>query len=451
MFELDAPGRSTHLGLSRRSFLKAGVIGLGGLACPSLARPANEERAPSASTNARSPKAVIQIFLSGGPSQHDTFDPKPDAPVEYRGPFQSISTRLPGVRITELFPRVAGLMDRMSILRSVHHADGSHHHSYHWMLTGYYPQNLQFYVNQRPAIGSVVARFRGPNRAGMPAYVGIPRASGYGNAAYLGVGYNPFAVSDPNSPRFAVPDLQLPEGVTHERLAERRTLQRSFDRMRRDFDANGVAAGMDTFNQAALDLVAGPVARRALDLTREDSRLRDAYGRTRLGQSCLMARRLVEAGVTYVMIEDYEFMEWDLHGAPSATTVEAGTRLKGPHLDWALASLIADLELRGLLDQVLVVVAGEFGRTPLINPAGGRDHWGNVFSVLLAGGGLRHGQVIGSSTARGEQPRDRPLRPDDVLATTYHVLGIDARQTVPDQTGRPREILSQPEPIRELV
>ncbi len=446
MLSFTAPCRSPHIGLSRRSFLRAGVLGAGGIALATRA-----EFCAHAVESVTPRTAVIQIFLSGGPSQHDTFDPKPDAPVEYRGPFQSIPTRLPGVRITELFPRVAGLMDKLTILRSVHHGDGSHHHSCHWMLTGYYPQNLQFNVNQRPALGCVTARFRGPNRPGLPAYVAMPRPSTYGNAAYLGVGYNPFPVDDPNLPTFAINDLQLPRGVMHEHLAERRALQQTFDRMRRDFDTSGIAAGMDSFNQAAFDLVSSPAARHAFDLSRESPRLRDAYGRTRLGQSCLMARRLVEAGVTYVLIEDYEFMEWDLHGAPSATTVEAGTKLKGPHLDCALSSLVSDLHDRGMIDQVLIVVMGEFGRTPRVNPAGGRDHWGNVFSVLLAGVGLRHGQVIGSSTARGENPRERPLRPDHILATTYHVLGIDPRQTVLDQTGRPRELLADPEPIRELL
>jgi hypothetical protein len=438
MLEITSSGRT----LARRSFLKAGVLGslLPGWLGPKV-------RADGAVTPRT---AVIHILLSGGPSQHDTFDPKPDAPAEFRGPFQSIATRLPGVRVSELFPRIAQRMDKFSILRSLHHGDGSHHHSSHWMLTGYYPQNLQFYVNQRPAIGCVAARFRGANCSGLPAYVAMPRPSGYGNAAYLGVANNPFAVDDPNAPAFAVPNLQLTKGLTREALADRRSLQKSFDGMRRDLELRGVGASMDAFSQAALDLVSGPAARSAFDLSREDSRLRDSYGRTRLGQSCLMARRLVEAGVTYVMIEDYEFMEWDLHGSPSATTVEAGTKLKGPHLDRALSSLVDDLDARDMLDRVLVLVHGEFGRTPQVNAAGGRDHWGDVFSALLAGGGLRHGQVVGSSTARGESPKDRPLRPAHLLATAYRTLGIDPRLTVSDETGRPRELLSDPEPISEL-
>jgi uncharacterized protein (DUF1501 family) len=202
---------------------------------------------------------------------------------------------------------------------------------------------------------------------------------------------------------------------------------------------------------AAFDMLAGPAVRQAFDIAAEDPRRRDRYGRTRLGQSCLLARRLVEAGVTFVNINDFEFMEWDLHGLGAGQTVDAGTRIKGPHLDQALASLVSDLDERGLLDRVLVQVFGEFGGTPMINPAGGRDHWGNVFCVLLAGGGLRHGQVIGSSDAQGGVPHDRPLRPEDVLATTYHVLGIDPQLAPLDYAGRPIPLLPAAAPIRELI
>jgi hypothetical protein len=351
-----------------------------------------------------------------------------------------------------MFPQVANLLDRFSLLRSVHHNDGSHHHSYHWMLTGYYPANLQFSVNERPSTGSLVARFRGANRPGLPPYVTIPGSPGYGNAGYLGVSYNPFAVEDPNRSDFQVRNLQLLPGLNERTLADRQALLRTFDTMRRDFDTRGSAAGMDTFARDAFDLVTGPSARTAFDLNRETTRLRDRYGRNRLGQCCLLARRLVEAGVTFVTIEDYEFTEWDLHGGPGGgMPVKEGTDIKAPNLDRALSTLILDLEERGLLDRVLILVTGEFGRTPLVNPHGGRDHWGNVFSVLMAGGGLRHGQVIGSSTQRGERPRDRPLRPEDVLATMYHVLGIDPNLTVNDRTGRPIPLLPGGAAIREML
>ena len=428
----------------RRAFLRAGTLGLGGLTLADALR-------LRAAESARRDAAAILIFLSGGPSQTDTFDPKPDAPEEFRGPFRSIPTALIGVRVGELFPRIARLLDRMTVVRSLHHGDGSHHHSYHWVLTGAYPRNLHFYVNQRPAVGAVVARFRGPNRPGLPPYVTIPRAASYGGPAYLGPGYGPFPAGDPNSPAFVVPNLKMPSGVDPARLANRKALLGAFDRMRHDLDTHGTAEGMDTFTRSAFELVLGPAARVAFDLGREDDRLRDRYGRTRVGQSCLLARRLVEAGVTFVMVEDYEHTEWDLHGTNGGPGVKAGTEIKGPHLDRAVSALVEDLEARGLLGRTLVVAVGEFGRTPRVNPNGGRDHWGRVFSALLAGGGLRHGQVIGASTAKAETPKERPLNPGDLLATVYHALGIDPQATANDPTGRPIPLVSDGEPICELV
>ncbi len=242
----------------RRSFLKVASLGLGGLTLPDVLRAG--AAAPARKT------AVIFLVLSGGPAQLDTFDPKPDAPEEFRGPFASIPTALPGVRVTELFPRVARLLDRMTILRSVHHTTGSHHHGYHWMMTGHHPENLQFSVNQRPAAGAVAARFRGPNRAGMPAYVGMPRETGYGGPAYLGVGYGSFAVPDPNAADFRVPNLATPAGVGAAQLTDRKELLRSFDVMRRDLDARGTAAALDGFQREAFDLVLGAAAREAFDL-----------------------------------------------------------------------------------------------------------------------------------------------------------------------------------------
>jgi hypothetical protein len=433
----------------RRTFLKVASLGLGGLTLPAVLR-SRAARPPAA----RHPDtAVILVFLSGGPAQLDTFDPKPDAPAEVRGPFASIPTVVPGVRVTELFPRIARLMDRMSILRSLHHTTGSHHHGYHWMMTGTHPDNLRFGVNDRPAMGAVAARYRGANQPGVPAYVGMPRATGYGGPAYLGLGYGPFEVPDANDPKFQVPNLKLAAGVDAGTLGGRRELLRSFDGMRRGLDTHGIATALDGFQREAYDLVLGPAARAAFDLGKEDMRLRDRYGRTRIGQCCLMARRLVEAGVTFVAYEDYETCEWDLHG-PSGNDpygVSKGTPLKGGHLDRALSTLVEDLGARGLLDRTLVVAVGEFGRTPKVNGGGGRDHYPSVFSALLAGGGLSHGRVVGASTAKADAPRERPLSPGDLLATIYRVLDIDPKASPSDATGRPIPLLSEGTAIRELI
>jgi hypothetical protein len=319
------------------------------------------------------------------------------------------------------------------------------------MMTGTHPDNLQFGVNHRPAMGAVAARYRGANRRGMPAYVGMPRATGYGGPAYLGPGYGPFEVPDPNDPKSRVPNLKLAAGTDPGTLAARKDLLRSFDGMRRDLDTHGTATALDGFQREAFDLVLGSAARDAFDLGKEDVRLRDRYGRTRIGQCCLVARRLVEAGVTFVAYEDFETCEWDLHGPSGndAYGVRKGTPLKGGHLDRALSALVEDLGDRGLLDRTLVVAVGEFGRTPKVNGGGGRDHY--VFSALLAGGGLNHGRVIGASTAKAEYPRERPLSPGDLLATIYHVLGINPETSPPDASGRPIPLLGDGTAIRELI
>ena len=429
-------------GICRREFLRVGSLAVGGVTLADVLR----KRAVA--SNAHQDTAVIQIFLCGGPSQHDTFDPKPLAPAECR-PFDSIETALPGVRVTEFFPQLASLLGEFSIIRSVHHGDGSHNHSVHWMQTGHYPDKLVFGQNQFPASGSVVAKYRGANTPGIPPNVAIPEGFYYSTAAYLGAAFNPFEVPDPNKPEFQVPNLKLVDGITINRLDDRVRILRSLDRFRGDVEIQAQFAALDSFQASACDMLSGPAVRRAFDISSEDPRLRDRYGRTRLGQGCLLARRLVEAGVTFVNVKDYEFFEWDLHGTVGGPGIE-GTKTKGPHLDMALSSLVFDLQARGLLDRVLVQVFGEFGRTSNINQTAGRDHWGNVFSALYAGGGLRHGQVIGSSDAKGAVPLDRPLGPGDLLATMYRFLGISTELSPNDFAGRPIRLLPAGEPIREL-
>jgi hypothetical protein len=279
--------------------------------------------------------------------------------------------------------------------------------------------------------------------------VAIPEGFYYSTACYLGQRYDPMEVGDPNEPDFGVSNLKLIDGITTNRLDDRLQILRGLDRFRRDADAQGHFAAMDAFQVSAYDMISGPAVQRAFDISSEDSSLRDRYGRTRLGQGCLLARRLVEAGVTFVNVKDYEFFEWDFHGTVGGPGI-VGTKTKGPHLDMALSSLILDLKERGLLSRVLVQVFGEFGRTPNINTTAGRDHWGNVFTALFAGGGLRHGQVIGSSDAKGAVPQDRPLSPTDLLATMYRFLNISAELSPADFSGRPIPLLPSGEPIREL-
>ncbi|MEK6263104.1 MAG: DUF1501 domain-containing protein [Planctomycetota bacterium] len=429
-------------GIGRREFLRIGSLAAGGVTLADLCRRrAMADHAPRDS-------AVIQIFLCGGPSQHDTFDPKPLAPMECR-PFDSIETAMPGVRVTEFFPRLAAIFDEFSVVRSVHHGDGSHNHSVHWMQTGRYPDKLVFGQNQFPASGTVISRYRGANAHGLPPNVAIPDGFYYSTAAYLGSRYDPLEIPDPNKPDFHVPNLKPMDGITTNRLDDRLRILKGLDRYRRDVDTHGQFAAMDAFQAAAQDMISGPAVRRAFDISSEDPRLRERYGRTRLGQGCLLARRLVEAGVTFVNVKDYEFFEWDLHGTVGGPGIE-GTKTKGPHLDMALSSLILDLKQRGLLNRVLVQVFGEFGRTPNINTTAGRDHWGNVFTALFAGGGLRHGQVIGSSDAKGALPLDRPLGPSDLLATMYRFLGISTDISPTDFSGRPIPLLPGGEPIREM-
>lgn len=434
-------------GLNRRTFLRAGFLGLAGLSLADLLR----LRAQAAAAGAtRKETAVIMFWLDGGPTHMETYDLKPNAPAEYRGSFRPIKTSAPGVEICELLTEHAKVMDRLSIVRSMHHNNGDHFAAAHWMLTGYHGSTAADLPPKYPGIGAIASKLRGANRPGVPAFVGVPSihsvglVPGYHGAAYLGVGYNPLdAGGDPNRPNYQVPNLQLLSGVDLNRLEDRRTLLGGLDRARREIDRSGLMNGMDQFNQQAFEMVTGESARRAFDVNREDPRVCDRYGRHTWGQSALLARRLVEAGVTFVTITA---SGWDDH-AQVANAMKA----KLPPFDRALGALVEDLTSRGLIDQVAVVVMGEFGRTPRINPGAGRDHWGEVMSVLIGGGGLKGGQVIGSSNSKGEVPKDRPLKPADVLHTLYHVLGIDSSVNFTNNAGRPIPILNDGAAISELV
>jgi hypothetical protein len=431
------PSRRQCDGVSRRGFLRVGALGMAGLTLADVLRLRAE------ANNASRDTAVIQIFLQGGPTHIDTYDPKPDAPREVRGEFDPIATAVPGVQLCELLPGQARIMDKLAVVRSLHHDTPDHLQGSHWVMTGFPPTQSFTNTNDRPSVGSIVAKLRGSNAPGLPPYVGLPSRPFFGSASYLGAGYNPFSVSgDPNG-GVTVRDLQPPDGLSLDRLDDRRDLLARLDRIERARDATGTMDGIDHFTSQAYEMVTGPAARKAFDIAQEDPRTRDRYGRTTLGQSCLLARRLVEAGVTFVTITDSE--NWDHHGG-----IFPACRRMVPILDDAIAGLVDDLDQRGLADRVLVVVWGEFGRTPRITNSG-RDHWPGAMSAVLAGGGLKMGQVVGATSRKGESPVESPYRPEDLLQTVYHVLGINPQHEFPNDSGRPMPVLNRGRVISELI
>ena len=449
--------------LSRRMFLGAG------LGCLSL--PAILEGRAIAAVAGQLPAdtAVIQYWLGGAASHQETYDPKPDAPSDFRGPFKTISTNVPGIQICETLPMHASVIDKVTLIRSMGHDNSDHQHGMHWCQTGHDAKANgvnPFKGSSHPAIGSVTGLVRGSNHRAMPPYVhiGYPLDEVPGRhyphaAAYLGRQHDPYVIldkrtgdgKDPGQDReFRVGNLDLADGLTLSSLTSRRQLLSQIDRLRREADHSGMMDAMDHFQQSAFEMIAGPRARKAFDLDQEDQRTRERYGPTRPGQTALLARRLVEAGVTFVTIVDpgigLSSSGWDLH-----RELEPGMNKACPRMDCAVTALIEDLHQRGLDKKVLLVVWGEFGRTPRINKDAGRDHWGDLQSVLVSGGGFQAGQVIGASTSKGEIPKDRRLWPYDMLATMYHHLGIDVHREFDNLAGRPIPILARGTPIRELL
>jgi hypothetical protein len=457
-------------GRSRRRFLQSSLVAGGaGLALGDVLR---LKAAAANGAEPRSDTAVIQVWLGGGPSQFETFDPKPTAPSEFRGPYSAISTRLPGVSFCEMMPRTALVVDRASIIRSVTHTTNGHFVGAHWCATGY-PGNTGRATH--PSAGAISSQFRGANRSGLPGYVLIsqeqtrnPEIGEVMGAGHLGVNHSPFTVLqdpfcdefEPQKVRQATASLQLADDITLERAKDRRLLLAGVDRLARNVDVTGTIAGVDRFTGAALEMVATGEARRAFDLSRESDQTRDMYGRHRWGQMALLARRLVEAGVTFVTLNTApDSLCWDWHRnivndhrpADGSDGPNRGMDVTGPPLDQMISALVTDLYQRGLDRKVLLVVWGEFGRTPRVNITGGRDHWGALMSILLAGGGLKTGNVLGASNDKGEVPIDRPVSPGDVLATIYRHLGIDPGLQTITPAGRPIPVLSHGEPIRELI
>jgi hypothetical protein len=456
MFRLNLARTGQYCdGVSRRSFLQLGVAGMAGVGMPQLLK-------AKAEAGATKDTSVILIWLDGGPGHMDMYDMKPDAPEEYRGIWKPIRTRVPGFDVAELFPKQARVTHLFSMVRSLHHDDGDHFGGGHRMLTAKHMGVSGADNHQKfPGIGAIVSRELGARKHGMPGYVGVPHAAsiglnpGYFGGHMLGAQHNPFQPGgDPNAPAFSVANLNLANGLSLPRLEDRRSLVQHFDTVRRDFDHLGTAQAMDRFSQAAYDFVTGPTARAAFNLNSESPRLRDLYGRHNWGQSTLLGRRLVEAGSTFVTVH---LGGWDHHW-----DLQKGYENYLPIVDNLVSALFMDLEQRGLLDKVLVVLCGEFSRTPKMNDGGnggaprsmgtpGRDHWGNSMFCLMGGGGVKGGQVVGSTDRLGERPHTRPLTPSNIHATIYNVLGINPRLQLLDPSGRPVNVLDDPNPIDELL
>jgi len=430
-------------GISRRSALQVGALGMTaslgvGIGLDQVLRAREAQPISTASKT-----SVIFIELAGGPTQFETYDPKPNAPNEYRGAFGVAQTNVPGVQFSEWMPRQAGIADKLAVVRSIHHPSNSHDPSSHLTQTGYYKRGPKGGINQMPAFGCVVAKLRGPNVATLPPYVAVPRKMRNGGPAHLGKSYNPFeTITDPSSKGFKVQNLALNKSLNLTRLGDRRTLLGALDAQRSLADLQGAATAVDDFTYQAFDLITGDAARVAFDIEAEPAAVRDAYGRNSSGQGLLLARRLVEHGVTCVTVR---VTGWDDH-----TKIADRLKKKAPNYDQGAAALVSDLYERGLADDVLVVSMGEFGRTPRVNKNAGRDHWGSVMSVMLAGGGLQTG-VLGASNSKGEVPAANAYRPENVLAMIYRHLGIDPGITFNDFSGRPRHLLERRDLIKELV
>ncbi|MBC8354291.1 MAG: DUF1501 domain-containing protein [Planctomycetes bacterium] len=428
-------------GISRRSALRVGFLGLGGLSLPNLL--ARRAAAAAAGRPLRK-TSVIFVELAGGPSHFETYDPKPNSPSEYRGPLQPINTKLSGVQFSELMSEQAKIADKLAIIRSIHHDSSSHSTSSHLTQTGYYLSDRQNRENEMPCVGSVVSKLIGSHSQGIPAYVALQRSMRYGRAAYFGKALNPFEVtSDPNASNYRVNNLGLVRGLDTERVSERKYLVDRFDEAKELLDTSGVTDAVDRFAVEAFDMVTSGKAQKAFDISQESDAIRDRYGRNRTGQEFLLARRLIEAGVTFVSTR---VSSWDDHNG-----IAKRMQAKGPSYDQALAALVTDLHEREMDRDVLVIAMGEFGRTPKVNRNAGRDHWGAAMSVLLAGGGLNVGQIVGSSTPKGEMPQDNPYRPENVLAMVYRHLGIQSDRTFLDLSGRPRYLLEERGLINELL
>jgi hypothetical protein len=389
------------------------------------------------------PRSAILVFLAGGPSHFETFDPKPRAPIEFRGPYNPIATNVSGISISETLPLLAGVADRYSLVRSCCHENPGHGGGQRQVQTGYKSASLEHELpHDYPVLGSVVAKVRGTMQRGLPTFIRCPDSND-GGAAFLGNEFNPFPVYSTGKPV----GLEVQSHIPLARLSDRRTLRSKFDTLIRQGHEKRAMDAMDAMEQDAFEMLTSTAAHEAFDLGREPEATRERYGKHEAGKSLLLARRFIEAGAGVVSVR---IGSWDHHGNAGGTVI-SGSKENCPPLDQGLSALLADLADRGLSDDVLVWCWGEFGRTPRINNTAGRDHWPQAMSVLMAGGGLASGRVVGSTSAKGEHASDRIVSPADVLATIYRQLDIDATQQFVNTAGRPIPILPHGEPIRELL
>ena len=448
-------------GVSRRGFLKIGGLSMGALGGFSLA---NLLRAEAASGRRLQHKAVINIYLPGGPPHQDSWELKMDAPAEIRGPFRPISTKVPGIQICELFPRIAGMMDKFAVIRSIMGCE--EHHDGYQCTSGWLRPSLAT-LGGRPSLGASTWKLKGEVNPGVPPHIGLgktkyARYSESGGSGFLGSAYQAFkphpnglyAGSYAFTKNLSLEDMKL-NGITADRLQDRKSLLSGLDQLRRKVDASGVLSASDRYTQTAFDVLTSGKLVEALDLSKEDPKVRQRYGDGRpwkdkadaaftINENILLARRLVEAGARSVTVS---YGQWDHH-----SRIEGRMRYFAPRLDQVVTALVEDLEQRGMLDDVTVIAWGEFGRTPRINKRGGRDHWPQANCALLAGGGMRTGQAIGSTNRLGERPANRPIHMQEVISTLYHNIGIDTmKTTLVDPTGRPRYLVEHRDTIRELV
>lgn len=451
---------------SRRNMLKTSMAGMAGLTLPDLVQ------ARAENPSLRNQKSIILLWMTGGPSQIDTWDPKPERPPENRGPFSVIPTKLSGVHICEHLPKQAAMMDRFTLIRSVDAKSSNHEPNMVFQTANLDAEpRVNPEASRYPAIASIVSKHKGANQQGIPPYIGFYRSRSHlAFGGYLGQQYDPFPgnlaaklpiydlVGNDSGKQSSGDMFEFSKGLSFERMQDRRRLLADLDTMRRELDQSGTMAAMDSHYQQAFELLTGKAAREAFDLSREPAENRERYGNHLWCQQALLARRLVEAGSAFVTLDlSYHTASgtWDNHGdnIPPYGGISKGLKPLLPLFDHLLTTLVSDLEERGKLDDVLVIAMGEFGRTPMMGTQGstdGRDHWPNVMSMVMAGGGLRHGQVLGSTDKQGGSIRERAIRPGDLAATIYRYFGVPLDTQYIDGTGRPRNIVDHGEPIIEL-